>query len=299
MGRIMGALPYGAALLSSLFACSNSTGGVGGLAGNEGISTGDSGLSWGDSLPGDVLIGDSLAGGDSLTGGDSLASGGDLMQGDTGAIVDCFTCHGIRGASNNAPPLDIAGTTDIDLQGVGAHQSHLRSSDWHSEIRCEHCHTVPTDSEDPGHRDDTRPADLLFTGLALADGANPDYLADNGCGNVYCHGSTLRAGGSRQIPVWTVGGGVFDACGSCHDIGINPREMSGKHDSHILQHGIRCDECHPPQNPDGSFADPALHIDGLLQFVNPNVTFDRGHCVGLCHPANDKSNHKNRMWRPL
>lgn len=93
-----------------------------------------------------------------LTGTDGGA--GDGGTGDGGIIpaVVCSDCHG--DADSAAPPFSLSGGTVTTGRGVGAHRSHLGTSTWHDEIRCQDCHLVPVGLRDVGHTDTPRPAEL-------------------------------------------------------------------------------------------------------------------------------------------
>lgn len=125
----------------------------------------------------------------------------------------CMACHGSDDTNSSAPALDTFGNTTTSASGVGAHASHLTSSDWHAPVACDSCHIVPEGIDDEGHRDSERPAELAWSGLPLADGAAASY-AEGRCTN-YCHGATLTDG-SNTVPLWTKVDGTQAACGTCH-----------------------------------------------------------------------------------
>ena len=159
----------------------------------------------------------------------------------------CTSCHG--GGGNAAPPVDTAGNTSTTVRGVGAHQSHLATSDWHAAVACDSCHVVPTGVSDAGHID-ASPAELTFGGIA--GGTSWDGTS---CSSSYCHGGTLNAGGTNQAPVWTTVDGTQAACGTCH--GAPPPAP------HTTM--TNCGLCHPNVQPGTmTFSDPATHIDGTV-----------------------------------
>ena len=166
----------------------------------------------------------------------------------------CNACHG--NTENSAPPVDVSGGSDTSLLTVGAHQQHLGASSWHKEVTCDTCHVVPASLEDPGHLD-SPPAELTWTGVAVAAGASPLFDGSSGqCASVYCHGETLDAGGSLTRPVWTTVNGTQAACGTCHDV---PPPSPHPHES-------ECDECHESVYEEGFFNNPALHVNGRVDF---------------------------------
>ena len=174
------------------------------------------------------------------------------IDGNVDVNLACNSCHG--SVDNDAPPLDTNGNSDDTLITVGAHQSHLGTSDWHNEIVCQDCHIVPATVGDPGHID-TAPAELTWSALAEADLATPIW--DPGgetCTGTYCHGTTLFTGGSLTEPVWTTVDDTQTACGTCHSLPPGP--------PHPVAAYI-CGDCHGDVfNTDWTWADPDRHIDG-------------------------------------
>jgi predicted CxxxxCH...CXXCH cytochrome family protein len=170
--------------------------------------------------------------------------------------ASCNSCHG--GTNNSAPPVDTQGNSDTIEVTVGAHQAHLGSSGWHHELLCQDCHRVPANVDDPGHLDPA-PAELNWSALVLADGANPSFdRAAATCAGSYCHGSTLIPGGSNTVPVWTTVDGSQASCGTCH--GLPP---GAPHPP-----GTDCGACHDEVYDGSNFVDASLHIDGIVQVTN-------------------------------
>lgn len=169
-------------------------------------------------------------------------------------------CHGSQGSA--APPVDTAGNTETSSRGVGAHRSHLGTSDWRRNIECSECHVVPLEIGSEGHIDDGLPAELQLTGFLQ----NTDWNGTT-CSNNYCHGSTLT-GGVQTEPEWTVVDGSASGCGSCH--GLAPPAPHPDNTD--------CGQCHPTMNPGEGLviAYPALHIDGKLD-VNESAPCDTCH----------------------
>ena len=165
--------------------------------------------------------------------------------------LTCISCHG--SAASIAPPTDLSGNVSTTQQGVGAHQNHLSSGAWSRTVQCQDCHTVPGHYSDPGHLDPTLPAELTFSALARADGAQPVFDGAT-CSNTYCHGATLLAGGSNTTPNWTTVDGSQAACGTCH--GLPP---SSPHPVNA-----DCQACHPTVGAGGNIIDPDRHIDGAV-----------------------------------
>lgn len=200
----------------------------------------------------------------------------ELENGDAGLASDtCRTCHG--SPQSPAPPRDLAGSFDTTAIGVGAHQAHLTGEhSLTSPIACSDCHLVPTSLHSPGHLDHPLPAQLTFSGLAVAEGAAPAW--DHGaatCSATYCHGggaslATDTSPGMTRAPVWTAGSSQV-YCGSCH--GIPPRNPT--HSG--LTIGLTdCYRCHAGTIDragnllvGGPPARISLHINGVVDVQSP------------------------------
>ncbi len=131
----------------------------------------------------------------------------------------CTSCHG--SAQSAAPPRDVSGNTSPSARGVGAHQAHLLGKTFISApIACSTCHQVPASVDSPGHIDHPRAATVTFSGLALADGATPNWNGAS-CSATYCHGGGANLASDTafklRTPVWTLGTSQA-FCGSCHGI---------------------------------------------------------------------------------
>lgn len=165
----------------------------------------------------------------------------------------CFDCHGAIENHNSAPP-----PTSWSPEAAGdAHQQHLGSSAWHSEIPCDGCHLVPDEVLDDGHLDTELPAEIVWGYQATADDATPTFdETAASCDGVYCHGATLIPGGTQNTPEWmAVGTGQAD-CGSCHE--LPPSEPHPVHNE--------CQTCHSVVlGSEGDFIAPGLHVDGRVQ----------------------------------
>jgi predicted CxxxxCH...CXXCH cytochrome family protein len=174
--------------------------------------------------------------------------------------TSCNACHG---GVNFAPPKDLLGNTTKTASGVGAHQTHVLGTERSRAVPCGECHVVPDDVFDPGHFDTDRPAELTFSGVALANGASPTY--ENGsCAQTSCHGAVFPdgnpSGGSNTTPTWTIVNGTEAACGSCHSLPPPPPHPGP----------YPCDNCHGDIAHDGiTFTHPELHVDGRVTFAVP------------------------------
>ncbi|MES1175562.1 MAG: CxxxxCH/CxxCH domain-containing protein [Myxococcales bacterium] len=177
--------------------------------------------------------------------------------------ASCTSCHG---SVNAAPPLDVAGETDTSSAGVGAHQTHVLGTATSRAVPCVECHVVPKRVLDTGHLDSALPAEVIFSGAALAFGASPAY-GDGACQNTACHGAVFpnghASGGTHTVPAWTQVTGMQASCGTCH--GLPPPAPHP-----YLQFNPTCSACHEDIAPDNhTFLRPDLHVDGLVTFSVP------------------------------
>jgi hypothetical protein len=205
----------------------------------------------------------------------------------------CNTCHGdfTATASNllaSAPPKSVSGETAITTRGVGAHQKHLQTNVVGVAVKCQECHTVPTQLSSPGHLG-TLPAEVVFNDqlARLPSGGGslvpkPSYDPSSlKCNNTYCHGNwrirraTSAAGsqfaytdsvmvGLNFSPVWT-NGPADGSCGSCH--GIPPK-------GHLAVSLATCGTCHfGIVSSDGKIIDKSKHINGKVNVFDQEYSF--------------------------
>jgi predicted CxxxxCH...CXXCH cytochrome family protein len=177
---------------------------------------------------------------------------------DTTTGATCTSCHG---GDNPAPPVDTRGVVSTAFASVGAHQTHVLGTERSRAVPCAECHQVPKEVLEAGHVDSALPAELTFSGVALAHGATPSYEQGT-CQSTSCHGAVFPeghlSGGSNTAPTWNRVNGMEAACGSCH--GIPPPRP------HPLP-GNPCQNCHENVAEDGlSFTHPELHVDGIVTF---------------------------------
>jgi hypothetical protein len=182
---------------------------------------------------------------------------------DVGAEGGCTACHG---GANPAPPVDLSGMTETSEPGVGAHQIHLAGTPRSRPVACGECHLVPDDTYAPGHLDSPLPAEVTFSGAAVAFGAAPIYSAGS-CQGSACHGAQFpddhASGGTLTEPLWTVVDGTQAACGSCH--ALPPPAPHPKAEFNPV-----CSACHENIAPDNAtFLFPELHVDGVVTFTLP------------------------------
>lgn len=175
----------------------------------------------------------------------------------------CASCHG---GANPAPPTDLSGSSSTTSPGVGAHQIHLAGTARSRPVPCAECHLVPETALDAGHIDSHQPAELVFSGAAVAHGAAPSY-AGGSCQNTACHGAVFpeghASGGTNTAPTWTAVDGTQAACGACHS--LPPPAPHPVGDMNPI-----CSVCHENIAADNAtFVRPDLHVDGFVTFVVP------------------------------
>lgn len=181
----------------------------------------------------------------------------------------CNTCHG--SAENAAPPSSLLGLSSSSERAVGAHQSHLKRSDWRAPIACDACHRMPATIDATGHIDDGLPAEVLFSPLAKTAGAQPLWDGVT-CGQTYCHGATLD-GGAHRSPSWTTVDGSQTTCSSCH--GMPP---GGSHPQVSA-----CAGCH------GDVVDSALRFIAPERHIDGRVDVKGGSACNSCHGSADNA----------
>ncbi len=165
--------------------------------------------------------------------------------------TDCSACHG--DADSPAP-------TDL------IHRAHVLEGGAAAAVACESCHPVPEETASEGHLD-AGPAEVVFGGLALHDGAAPTY-ADGTCSNTYCHAS---GGGAVAAPSWMDTSGQATACTACHD---DPPAFPHPQLSDCLT-------CHGEVlATDHTIGTPARHVDGTVDEAMPTD-------CGACHGTSD------------
>lgn len=189
--------------------------------------------------------------------GDAASEEADAAT-DDAAPQGCTSCHG---GENPAPPVDLEGHTDTTFPGVGAHQAHLRGTPWSRAVLCSECHVVPENA--PGPLDQPRPAQVTFSGVAMAFETAPIY-ADGVCSNTACHGgrgpTRNPSGAANPTPAWTKVDGTQAVCGACHGLPPPPPHPDGP---------LVCAGCHMDVAEDFTFLRPERHVDGLVTFTLP------------------------------
>ncbi len=186
----------------------------------------------------------------------------------TGQGACAGTCHG-EGA-NPAPPRDTDGNADPNLRSVGLHTLHLTASAAHQAVACSACHVVPARTEDKGHADDARPAEVKFAEMAASGGRTPGYDPATGtCANTYCHAGPASAKSPwKGEVVWVASTGGGGTCAeSCHGSppgGSHPKSKA-------------CEQCHgETAGPNLTIVAAERHIDGVLQLTPKGCTACHG-----------------------
>jgi predicted CxxxxCH...CXXCH cytochrome family protein len=195
-------------------------------------------------------------------------------------MPDCARCHAETVDENNTvhdPLRHVDGIVDVDFDSActschgeanpapaDAHQTHLLGSAISRAVPCAECHLVPDEVLDPGHDDSAPPAELTFSGAAVAFGAQPSY-AGGVCANTACHGAVFPegndSGGLNTVPEWARVDGSQATCGSCH--GLPPPAPHPYYSED-------CSSCHENVAADDqSFVRPDLHVDGVVTFTLP------------------------------
>jgi len=190
---------------------------------------------------------------------------------------NCSTCHG--SGEEGGPPPDLYGRTGTTNPGVGAHAVHVALGE--GAEACATCHVVPESYGAAGHIDDQPArAEVTFGGISAFAGASPRYdVATSTCSSSYCHGGWTFNRATSPYPfgftaetmtgnapdvVWTSVGTGQAACGTCH--GLPPTN----HWDQTL-----CQSCHP-RGPNGTFPDPATHIDGRIDALGDSRSAEGG-----------------------
>lgn len=168
---------------------------------------------------------------------------------------DCVVCHGGVENATGAPPKDIAGNVTPLARGVGAHTRHLEGGTLSSGFPCSTCHVVPDSLYAPGHVDSDLPAEVQFSGLAVAEEAHPVWNGES-CQNTYCHGF-FEGGNQNNAPVWTRVDGSQDACGTCH--GLPPDGDHPQIENCVLCHAAVVDSTNV-------IIDKTRHVNGTIDF---------------------------------
>ena len=212
----------------------------------------------------------------------------------------CNTCHGTFNApeSNSAlwaPPRGVNGDTSTTSRGVGAHQGHLQATIGKT-LKCQECHTVPTQVYATGHINSSLPAIVAMNdtlaNLVSANGAlvpHPAYRCYSIAMQQYFLSRKLASAkgkapadrqyiytdsmivGNNYSPKWT--GGVNEAaCGTCHD--LPPKGHLGYGTSELPLSSCGNSGCHAGVvDENGKILDPTKHINGKIDYEGTERNF--------------------------
>jgi predicted CxxxxCH...CXXCH cytochrome family protein len=205
----------------------------------------------------------------------TIANRATHIDGTLQVASSCGDCHGTKGGSA-APPVDVDGKSDTSLITVGAHQSHLTGGRISKAVACDECHIRVTAVDTPGHVDHPRPANVVFGDMSKAKSHAPSFTTSTAqCGDTYCHNGP---GAMIASPTWNKVDGTQSACGSCH--GLPPPAPHP-------QDAVDCSNCHvPTAGPNKTIANPATHVDGILQVTDAACNTCHG---DMTSPAPPKS----------
>jgi len=201
-----------------------------------------------------------------------------------GAPSTCVYCHGGTDNLTGAPPLGLRDEVASSTLAVGAHSAHVENGALADAFDCTECHLKPSDITTPGHYGVDSIAEITWGGIAPAPGISWNRGAAT-CANTYCHGN-FPNGFSGNTPVWTAGGGQA-ACGSCHDVGNDPKQLSGRHEKHVTDKGYACAACHAGTvNLSLNIVGPDLHVNDSVEviFGTGQGNWDGTDCTNVgCH----------------
>jgi len=210
----------------------------------------------------------------------------------------CVHCHGVASTSAALQNIDANrkyfapgwGGTGISTDGisvntdprVGGHFVHL-SSVYMKKLKCNECHTVPSNPFDGSHMATTRynSQSLAFgqASTAIKNSVTPAFTSGFGatpatCTTTFCHGSSLIKGdtsGTDRSPQWnanlTTGTPGTAECARCHGnpptTGTSAATHSGKTAT------TSCVTCHGMVvNGSGAIINKTLHINGVNNYAS-------------------------------
>ena len=199
-----------------------------------------------------------------------------------------FFAPGYKSAGTPAGPRTDQVSSSNDYR-VGAHFKHI-SSVYMRSIRCNECHTVPSNPFDATHMQGNRfnsqtltfaQASTATISIGVSSASTPTLLAafsgytnGNGvkaatCSSVYCHGNRLKngaAGGTYTKPYWNYSAMInytdkVNACARCH--GNPPTSVSTSHSGKTPT--TSCSGCHGTVvDASGNIINKTLHINGRV-----------------------------------
>jgi predicted CxxxxCH...CXXCH cytochrome family protein len=171
----------------------------------------------------------------------------------TAGPEECNTCHGDFSGTDflaAAPPKSVSRDTSTTIRGVGAHQKHLITGTFGKSVKCQECHSVPTQVSASGHIDSPFNVQVAFNDTLASLKTNsgtiiptPVYLSSTiSCLNVYCHGY-FKNGNLTNNPIWNKVDGTQADCGTCHGNSTSGNPLPGG--THLQGSSFySCQTCH-------------------------------------------------------
>jgi len=209
------------------------------------------------------------------------------------APASCTYCHGGIDNQTGAPPKGLRGETATTTLAVGAHTKHMNGSALAGPVRCSDCHTSYTLVTAPGHFATDSIAEVVWGNFANRNGSAVWSPTTGLCTTTYCHGN-FPGGYASNAPLWTTASQA--ACGSCHDVGINPSALGGRHSKHAGE-GVACYKCHSATlNSSDQISNPNVHVDGIntVQFWTGTGSWNPA--TSTCNPPGGSGCHDSENW---
>jgi predicted CxxxxCH...CXXCH cytochrome family protein len=185
---------------------------------------------------------------------------------DKPSLTPCASCHGKPPTGSAAP------------NRAGAHAKHNALAGVANV--CDTCHSGSgTGTEN--HFNGT--VNTQFLSAYNAKSGTATRNADGTCSKVSCHGG-------QTTPAWLTGTiNVNAQCISCHAFGTSEYNsfVSGRHDFHILDAGLPCNNCHDiaklAPNHFASLGTTALEGPASATLLN-SLNYSGTSCYASCHP---------------
>lgn len=209
------------------------------------------------------------------------------------APASCTYCHGGNDNLTGAPPKGLRGETATTTIAVGAHTKHMGGSALAGPLRCNDCHLAYTLVTDSGHFATDSIAEVVWGNFANRNGGAVWNRSTKLCTNTYCHGN-FAGGISANAPLWTSASQA--ACGSCHDVGIQPSLLLGRHSKHAGE-GVACYKCHfATLNSSDQISDPNAHVNGVFNVQFWTGTGSWNATSKSCSPPSGSGCHGSENW---
>ncbi|PWB76250.1 hypothetical protein C3F09_00820 [candidate division GN15 bacterium] len=209
------------------------------------------------------------------------------------APAGCVYCHGGIDNQTGAPPKGLRGETATTTIAVGAHTKHMNGSALAGPLQCRDCHLSYTYVTDSGHFALDSVAEIVWGNFANSSGGATWSRSSRTCSSTYCHGN-FAGGMATNAPVWTSASQA--ACGSCHDVGIHPSLLLGKHSTHAGE-GVACYKCHyATLNSSDLISNPNAHVNGVFDVRFWTGTGSWNAATNSCNPPGGSGCHGRESW---